>query len=444
MSEYLSNDFIPRYYRPASGSIILSAYEIDQLIGFNPDVTGIVAINAAGVYPYLDSKCLGPKLNVDLFDVENVSNYYDNQATDYTFFPWIGSHELVGEATDGDGNIVSSVELPEWWGQAGSYVQEDFTYVQKPLTSFMRRAAKGLILRKIFDGLKELTSRLEYLDDAALISGQGNDSITEYWSQRIRSSVSEFATLSTAIDSAVDSAALNDIVSPAWGTLSFTTNGTVLGVDDATQILSADFHRIYSNSYAEEDFELYFPGNNNTVAYQTGVGFGVITIPTNDNSAELRVASTGVVVDTFIFDTNAIAGTYDFGYRKWSYGDYKGLYGLDMDGERSLLQQARQFFMLNRAMFYKGSFFDEVTVDENARLAYDNSLAKIENIGTSTGITIGDDIVLGATGKVDLGGSVAMVASALVDAADDTAAAAAGVDVNGIYRTGSVLKIRVA
>lgn len=444
MSDYLTTDFIPRYYRTASGNVVLSAYEIEQLTGINPDVTGINALNAIGVYPYLDSICPGSKLNPDLYSIASVDNVFDDQATDYTFFPWLSSPEYAGIATDENGAVISQVELPEWWGQAGSYVQESLTYAPRTLTTFMRRRAKGMILRKIFYAIKELTRRLELLDDAALVSGEGNDVTTEYWSERIRSRFTEFSTLSTAIDAAADADALNNLISPAWGALEYTTNGTVLGADDATQILSADFTRIYSNSYAETDFELYFPGNDTTVAYQSGVGFGVMTIPTNDNSVELRVASTGVVVDTFIFDFNAIAGEFDFGYRKWTYGDPKSLYLFTDVDEENLLQEARRFFMLNRALFFKGSFFDEVTVDENARLTYDNNLTKVQNIGTSTGITIGADIVLGATGKVDLGGSVAMVASALVDAADDTAAAAAGVDVNGVYRTGSVLKIRVA
>ena len=125
-------------------------------------------------------------------------------------------------------------------------------------------------------------------------------------------------------------------------------------------------------------------------------------------------------------------------------GFRENLFRIDENQADELSAAARRFFMLARSLFFKSTFSDELTVDDNARFAYESNLTKVQNVSTGTGITIGDDIMIGATGKVDLGGSVSIVASALVDATDDAAAASAGVDVNQIYRTGSVLKIRVS
>lgn len=434
------------YVVPASTTwgILQSAYEVEQIVGFNPDTTGIVALNNAGVYPVLSIEPTGAKVNTDLFDITDMWVPH-TQSSDYTEYPWELSPEVAGYVYDEFGNETSPLELPTWWGQAGDYAKPQWAYSAQALTNEHRSLAKEYVLRRIYAALELISERVNAVDQSALLAGEGSSSAASHWGDRIRSMVSNYSTDASQIDLAADVEALNNIISPAWGDIFYTTDFDPLnGVTRATQITSLDFDRFYSNSYEKSDLEIYIPASNTTVSYTAGTGFGTISIPTVDFSVVLRVASTGVVVDTLILDPELQACVTKFGYRRFTGGAMEHLYELDFNESVDLTTRARRFFLLARGLFFKSTFAQELTVDTNARLAYEGSLTKVQNVATGTGITIGDDVVIGATGKVDLGGSVSLVASALTDAVDDAAAAAAGVDVNQIYRTGSVLKIRVS
>ena len=86
-------------------------------------------------------------------------------------------------------------------------------------------------------------------------------------------------------------------------------------------------------------------------------------------------------------------------------------------------------------------------VDTNARIEFADNLTKIHNVLRGTSIHIGNNIELkpaAAGGRVEITGDLLIDASDFVDAANDTAAAAAGVIVGQVYRNGSQLMVRVS
>jgi hypothetical protein len=89
----------------------------------------------------------------------------------------------------------------------------------------------------------------------------------------------------------------------------------------------------------------------------------------------------------------------------------------------------------------------DLTVDTQARLEFDSNLTKLHNDLRGTSIVIGNNITLNpaaADGRVEIEGEFYLRPSDLTDAADDTAAAAAGIIVGQVYRNGSQLMVRVS
>jgi hypothetical protein len=89
----------------------------------------------------------------------------------------------------------------------------------------------------------------------------------------------------------------------------------------------------------------------------------------------------------------------------------------------------------------------DLTVDTNAKLEFDSNLTKLHNDLRGTRIDIGNNITLypaAAGGRVEVEGEFYLRPSDLTDAADDTAAAAAGIIVGQVYRNGSQLMVRVS
>ena len=93
-------------------------------------------------------------------------------------------------------------------------------------------------------------------------------------------------------------------------------------------------------------------------------------------------------------------------------------------------------------------FTGQLEVDTNARLEFDtNNLTKISNVLRGTDIEIGNNITLNPAadnGRVEVEGGFYLRPSDLVDAADDTAAAAAGIIVGQIYHNSGALRVRIA
>ena len=103
--------------------------------------------------------------------------------------------------------------------------------------------------------------------------------------------------------------------------------------------------------------------------------------------------------------------------------------------------------LVARATTAAPDFTGQVDIDTNARIEFADNLTKIHNVLRGTSINIGNNIELkpaAAGGRVEITGDLIIDASDFTDAADDTAAAAAGVVVGQVYRNGSQLMVRVS
>lgn len=89
----------------------------------------------------------------------------------------------------------------------------------------------------------------------------------------------------------------------------------------------------------------------------------------------------------------------------------------------------------------------QLTVDTNARLQFDSNLTKVENVLRGTAINIGNNIEMRPAapgGRVEVVGGFHIDITEVPEYSNDTQAAAGGIVVGGIYRSGSVLHIRVS
>ena len=89
------------------------------------------------------------------------------------------------------------------------------------------------------------------------------------------------------------------------------------------------------------------------------------------------------------------------------------------------------------------TFTGDVSFGSLGRVNPSGNELKFLNDSMSSGIVLGNKITLQSNTEVEVFGDF-VIESGLIDAADDTAAAAAGVDVNQLYRNGSVVMIRVS
>ena len=92
-------------------------------------------------------------------------------------------------------------------------------------------------------------------------------------------------------------------------------------------------------------------------------------------------------------------------------------------------------------------FTGQLEVDVNLRLEYDSNLTKIHNVLRGTSIEIGNNIQMKpatAGGRVEIAGALQIDITEVPEYSNDTQAAAGGIIVGGLYRSGSVLHIRVS
>ena len=92
-------------------------------------------------------------------------------------------------------------------------------------------------------------------------------------------------------------------------------------------------------------------------------------------------------------------------------------------------------------------FTGQLEVDVNLRLEYDSNLTKIHNVLRGTSIEIGNNIQMKpatAGGRVEIAGGLQIDITEVPEYSNDTQAAAGGIIVGGLYRSGSVLHIRVS
>jgi len=122
------------------------------------------------------------------------------------------------------------------------------------------------------------------------------------WILRRQAVVNRLATNITAVDAASTIDAINDIVSPAWGTVNLVTSGNDLS--------ASDFGNFYSKNLAKGDFELHFPQTNKTVTYSSGFAATTGVFTDLDKTVQIRRTSNSLVVDEICL------GDGTFGYRR--------------------------------------------------------------------------------------------------------------------------------
>lgn len=119
-----------------------------------------------------------------------------------------------------------------------------------------------------------------------------------YWITRIQSTITELDTNITDVEAAANVDAINDIVTPAWGTIA-------MALDEAnpTNLLASDYGEFFSKNYANSGTELYFPSTDTTVTYSAGFAATASVVTEEDPTVQIRVTSTGVVIDEFCLKT---------------------------------------------------------------------------------------------------------------------------------------------
>ena len=88
-----------------------------------------------------------------------------------------------------------------------------------------------------------------------------------------------------------------------------------------------------------------------------------------------------------------------------------------------------------------------LTVDTNASLKFDSNLTKVENVLRGTSVEIGNNIQVkpaASGGRLEVAGGVQIDITEVPEYSNDSQAEAGGVIVGGLYRSGSVLHIRVS
>jgi len=134
------------------------------------------------------------------------------------------------------------------------------------------------------------------------------------WVERQEEAITELANDVTNIEAAAAVDDINNIVSAAWGSINIGYDP-----DHPLDIYASDFttDKFYSKNYAQADLELYFPQTLTTISYSGGFAATTDVFVTGDHTVQIRVASTGVVIDEFVVPAGAVVEETEFGYRKY-------------------------------------------------------------------------------------------------------------------------------
>ena len=312
-----------------------SAAAIRRKTGVDPDTTGVVMLNYMGIYP-----------------VNAAVNHFNDE-----LYTTSASYAINGTGAD------------QTWTPTARTLAYVLEYAQN-------------VKLKMFAALvRQRRQSTAYNDMSVLTRGSGSGSYT-YWSNRIATAADQLDLNLADIEGAANVDAVNNIVSPAIGTIT-------LQLDPAnpTNLLATDFTTLYSKSYAAADLELYFPGTDTTVAYSSGFAATASAVSADDKSVQIRVTATGIVVDELALTEFAV--TYTFGYTKYEY---------EPEALNTLLDSAA----IVRANSVDPTFSGELTTQ-----------------------------------------TLTLDVTQLVNAVDDTAAAAGGVAVGGVYHNAGALRVRL-
>ena len=249
------------YLAPADATY--DAAGIRSKVGLNPETTGVVALNHAGVYPV--NEAVQP-YNTELYTV------------------------AAGYSINGTG------------------ADQAWTPTAKTLSTVIEYAQNSRL--NMFAALVRQRRQSTAFNDMSVLTRGSVPSSYSYWTTRIANAADQLDISLADIEGAATVDAINNIISAAWGAIT-------LQLDPAnpTNLLATDFTTLYSKDYAAADLELYFPGTDTTVAYSSGFAATASAVSADDASVQVRVTATGVVIDELYLTTTETA--FDFGYKKY-------------------------------------------------------------------------------------------------------------------------------
>ena len=236
-----------------------SALEVRRSTGLDPETVGPVALSSAGIFPIRPAN---QPFNTFLYTV---------------VVSWDTS---TGEA------------VKSWTPTAKTLadIKEDAKRIRKNSIT-----GRILQLRRFSNYGTTILRSADGIDDSV------RPSRFDKFVDRISAAVAELDTHLTTVDSATTVDQINDIVSPAHGAIK-------IGLDPSNplNLVASDFELFYSKNYSESDMELYFPSTNTTVAYSSGFAATASVVTEDDPTVQIRVASTGVIVDELGLDVRDV------------------------------------------------------------------------------------------------------------------------------------------
>ena len=205
------------------------------------------------------------------------------------------------------------------WDTSTGYAVRSWTATARNLAEASENA-KRLMSFTILGRIRQLR-RISNINKDILFAADGVDDTVrparfDKWVDRINAAVTELDTQTSAIDAAATVDAINDIVSPAHGLIKI-----ALDKANPLNLLASDFHFFFSKNYAETDLELFFPSTSTTIAYSSGFAATASVVTADDPSVQIRVASTGVIVDEIELktqDSSSELSTTAFGFLKYA------------------------------------------------------------------------------------------------------------------------------
>ena len=208
------------------------------------------------------------------------------------------------------------------WDTSTGYALKNWTPTAKTLAdvieSAKRQRTKTNSARiRLIRSVSKLGSRVIEASDG--IDDTVRPARFDKWVDRISSTLTELDSDLTAIEGAATVEAINNIVSAAHGTVT-------LALDSANplNLLAGDFDKFYSKNYAKTDLELFFPSTSTTLAYSSGFAATASVVTADDPIVQIRVASTGVVVDEIELvyrSSSDVLPSHSFGFLKYDHED---------------------------------------------------------------------------------------------------------------------------
>lgn len=249
----------------------VSSWEVRKSIGLDPETVGPEALSRAGIFPIKHD--IQPH-NTRLYDIQ-VS--WDT-STGYAVKTWSSTSRALSVAVKAAKEIRTNTA-----------------------------ASRIRTLKKASGSLSEILDAADGIDDLV------RPARFDFWTDRINACLVELDTDLASIENATTVDQINDIVSAAEGMVK-------LAVDknNPLNFLGGDFSLFNSRNYAKSELELYFTSTDTTVAYSSGFPATNSAVTENDRTVQLRVASTGVVVDEFElgYATSINEATFvPFGYK---------------------------------------------------------------------------------------------------------------------------------